>query len=240
MGDDLKPENLLYTAFHDGSGAGSATAAALHARYVIAVAEERSVRNSLMRLINATGSETVPETNSVRTIAAAKRKVLNCGDFSNLVMCNPWENTTSQNFETIASDPSYSGLQFSSTANGTMAYRFNLARRLHLEGSAAVKQICNDTPPGYDPSNSTARAEAVRVICMLAAAKADRFCEAEELKFVPAEAEYIATSLNTAFDMWDEPIASVLDWADATHPLHDMSPLFQPDINVLKLSLIHI
>lgn len=270
---DMNQENLLFTAFSNGTMSGSAELAAVHARYVVAVAEERSVRNSLMRLINSTGTNTVQESNSVRTVAAAKRQTLSCGEFSNLVMCNPWEETDTatsdlgvENFEAVLSNPDFRTLQFSTIADGQivdgqMTSTASLARRLDLQGSAAVNQICSDplTLPGYSPTNTAAQNETARVICMLAAAQADEFCEAEELKFVPAEPEVVATALNTAFDMWDEPIASVLAWdldADgdhsqevdasgnsvwggASHPLRDMSPLFQPDNNILKGRVFH-
>jgi hypothetical protein len=268
MGADLTGDNLLYTAFADGSSAGSKQQASLHARYVIAVAEERSVRNGLMRLINSTGSDTVPEANVVRTIAAAKRQELTCGSISNLVMCNPWEGQDTINYEVVAADDTYAGLQFSLIADGQidqdgiLPLPNSLARRLELEGTAAVKQVCNDPLqlPGYDVSNSAAQNAAARTICMLAAAVQGDFCEsADELRFVPAEPEFVTTSLNTAFDMWDYPISEVLkwdldadgdhsqlvdnagvsQWGGASHPMRDSSVLFQPDLDIFKGRLWH-
>lgn len=268
LGSNLTGGNLLYTAFADGSSAGSEALASMHARYVIAVADERSVRNSLMQLINSNGNETVPETNPVRTTAAAKRQELTCGSFSNIVMCNPWEGQQTINYEEVASDPSFQGLQFSYVADGVLSGTpsvesgplsapNSLARRLALQGPAAVSDICNDplTLPGFDPSASAAQNATARTICMLAAAQQQgaTFCEADELKFTAAEPEVIATAMNTAFDMWDDPIAAVLDWdkdaagrhsqdpayAGASHPLRDDSPLFQPDLDVLKARYWH-
>lgn len=62
LAGDIAGPNLVYTAFANGGAAGGDIAAAsTQARYVVAVAEERSVRNTLMRLINSAGSDAVRE-----------------------------------------------------------------------------------------------------------------------------------------------------------------------------------
>lgn len=261
---DIGGPGLVYTAFADGGGAGGDIAAAsVKARYVVAVAEERSVRNSLMRLINSAGSDVVRETNVVRTVAAAKREKISCGALSNLVICNPWEGAETESFESIARDPSSVGFQFRLVADGQMdesgalSRPDSLARRLALSGPAAVRQICSDplTLPGADPAMTAEQAATAFAICMMASAEEEEYCVGGHVAIVAASAEETTTALSTAFDMWDWPIAGVLDWdrdaegdhsqaVDAAgvsvfnpgtaHPLRDESRLFQPDLDILK------
>ncbi|MEX2518465.1 MAG: Tad domain-containing protein, partial [Paracoccaceae bacterium] len=261
---DIGGPNLLYTAFANGGGAGGDVAiAATQAKYVVAVAEERSVRNTLMRLINAAGSDSVRETNVVRTIAAAKHSRIACGALSNLVICNPWEGDAGASFESVMDEPGAAGVQFRHRARrqnvdtGEIQTGDGLARRLSLEGPAAVRQICSDplTLPGANPSMSADEAATAFAICMMASALEDKFCVSDTIAVVPASPEEITTALGTAFDLWDEPISAVLDWdrdgdgdqsqavdelgaslfdTASAHPLRDLSPFFQPDLDVLK------
>ncbi len=261
---DIGGPDLLHTAFANGGSSGmDAAIASGSARFVVAVAEERSVRNSLMRLINSAGSETVRETNLVRTVAAATRKRLSCGPLSNLIVCNPWEGAEGVSFEEATRDPANVGIQFRHVADGQMdsdgalTLPNSLARRLALNGPAAVRAICSDplTMPGADPSMTAEEAATAFAICMMASAREEEFCVGEEVAFVAASPEEVTTALNTAFDMWDEPISGVLEWdLDAegehsqlvdsagnslfnpgtAHPLRDESLLFQPDLDILK------
>lgn len=264
MGSDIGV-NTLAVAFSDGSTNPSNTdeleAAAANARYVVAVAEERSVRNSLMQLVNSAPGNATADTNAVRTIAAARRRALNCGPLSNLVICNPWENDPDQSFESVLNNPNNEGMQFRHVADGQMdastgalTAANSLARRLELEGPAAVRQICYDNAslPGFNGSMSSAQVEMARTICMMASAVQEDFCVGDEVEYVAAEPEAVTTALNTAFDLWDEPINGVLDWdldsaglhsqeveaLGATfvpsHPLYASSALFQPDNNIVK------
>ncbi len=264
LASDLTGPNLLYTAFEGGGGAGGdLPTAATQARYVVAVAEERSVRNTLMRLINAAGGEIVRETNVVRTVAAAKRERIACGALSNLVICNPWEGDAGDSFESVMGDAGAVGIQFRHVADGQISSSGalsgpnRLARRLALQGPAAVRQICSDslTLPGASEDMSNEERATAFAICMMASAREEEFCVGSTLEIAPAEPEVVTTALSTAFDMWDWPIAGVLDWdKDANgrhsqqvddddnpiydpltaHPLRDESPLFQPDLDILK------
>lgn len=261
---DIGGPDLLHTAFANGGSSGlDAAAASPSARFVVAVAEERSVRNTLMRLINSAGAETVRETNVVRTVAAATRKRLSCGPLSNLIVCNPWEGSEGVSFEEATRDPANVGIQFRHVADGQMdtdgalTFPNSLARRLALNGPAAVRAICSDplSMPGADPSMTAEEAATAFAICMMASAREEEFCVGEEVAYVAASPEEVTTALNTAFDMWDEPISGVLEWdLDAegehsqlvdsggnsvfnpgtAHPLRDESLLFQPDLNILK------
>lgn len=264
LSGDLSGPNLVYTAFAGGGGAGGDPAAAsTQARYVVAVAEERSVRNTLMRLVNAAGGEIVRETNVVRTVAAAKREQIACGNLSNLVICNPWEADPGASFDSVLGDGGSIGLQFrhvadgQMTAGGALTAPNSLARRLALQGPAQVRAICDDplSLPGASPGMSSDELATARAICMLASAIEEDYCVGSEVEIVAAGPEEITTALSTAFDMWDRPIAGVLEWdrdadgdhsqqVDAggasvfdpltAHPLRDMSPLFQPDVDILK------
>lgn len=263
LAGDIAGPNLVYTAFANGGAAGGDIAAAsTQARYVVAVAEERSVRNTLMRLINSAGSDAVRES-VLRTIAAARRKRLSCGALSNLVICNPWEDDPGASFQSEMSGPGATGRQFRHVADGltpaegALSAPNALARRLSLEAPAAVARICADpqTMPGANPAMSEAEAATAYAICMLASAREHEFCVGDEVAFVPAPPEEIATALGTAFDLWDAPISDVLYWdrdadgdhsqavdeagvslfdAGTAHVLRDQSPLFQPDLNIMK------
>ncbi|MEM7547789.1 MAG: Tad domain-containing protein [Pseudomonadota bacterium] len=245
FGTDLIGDNRLYVHFAGDPmpevGSGTSLAAA-DARFVVAVADERSVRNSLMRLINSTGSDAVEETNVVRTISAAKPQVMYHGDSSNLVMCNPFEGDTNMSFGEFVTDPNSKGYQFKLEADGLMSSDGSgltalnsLARRQNPEGLSSVNEVCGNplTMPGFDAADSAAENAMKRNICIMSSAVQGELYTPQELTIVAAEPELITTSLNTAFDMWDYPISEVLDWnADAAR--RDDSPLFQPDLNILK------
>ena len=266
LGDDLTSGNLLVMVTPDNLGAPhvkeglSLTTAATQAKYVIAVGEERSVRNTLLRLINATSDAPVGERQRIRTISAAKHQRVSCGSFSNLVVCNPWENDPAQSFRSVMEDEESVGIHLKYTADGTLGLPNSLARRIdtQLTGVEGIWEICQGDPfdlPGYDPSMSAAEVAHARVVCMLAAAEQDEFCVPDEIPITPATADEVVTSLNVAFDMWDAPIAGVLDWdrdADGNHsqetdsdgnlvfnpgtahPNRAQSSLFQPDLNIMK------
>ena len=96
MGDDSGSQSsmagitddIVYVAFADGSESGVRSNAERQAKYVIAVAEERSVRNTLIQLINSGTESPSAASNVVRTVSAATREHQFCGEFSNLVMCS--------------------------------------------------------------------------------------------------------------------------------------------------------
>lgn len=229
LSDDLAGPNLLHVAYADGGSAGGTTPEQLadlstQAEFVVAIAAERSVRNGLMQMINATGTESVREKNVVRTIAAAQRRQIACGSLSNLVICNPWENDTGQSFESVVADPANVGFQALHVADGVidantgaLSAPNSLARRFELEGAADVRRICDNasTIPGGSLDETS------RAICYLAAAAQSDFCVADnELAFTAATANEITTAMSAAFDMWDEPLSDVLTWdvdADGKH-----------------------
>lgn len=274
LGDNLRGGNLLYTAtpHADDRTVGSEHAtASFEAKYVVAIAEEISVRNSLMQILNigssgdsTTAAKSVEADQKLRTVSVAKNKRVSCGDFSNLVICNPWEGRTRTMNEAL-SDQSNVGIQFHFRADGLQAQDGSptavnsLLRRLSLEGASGVKNICSNplTVPGFDPSLSASELEMLTTICMMSAAVTPEngICVDEELRVTAAEPEVVTTSLNTVFDMWDWPISEVLTWdedasgnhsqqrdqddvnihdAGSQHILRDSSMFFQPALNIMK------
>ncbi|MFV0473156.1 MAG: pilus assembly protein TadG-related protein [Pikeienuella sp.] len=260
--DDIAGPHMVYAAEDDRIG-DDARIASTQAKFVIAVAEERSVRNTLLRLINAAGEAVVDEAAPLRTVAAARRKRLSCGALSNLVICNPWERDPGASFQSEMSAPEAIGRQFRLVADaagrapGETPAPDALSRRLALEAPAAVEAICANprTMPGADPAMSPEEAGRARAICMLASAREPTYCTDDEITVIPAPPEEIATALGVAFDIWDDPIAGVLAWdrdgegdhsqavsragralfnRSAAHFLRDRSPLFQPDLDIFK------
>ncbi|MEM7269239.1 MAG: pilus assembly protein TadG-related protein [Pseudomonadota bacterium] len=233
---DLTSANILHVAFADGTtSGGSAVNAGKDAQYVIAVAEERSVRNSLMLLINAAGSSPVSEDNVVRTVAAARRDNRRCGAFSNLVMCNPWEEAAGESIDNILDDPANAGIQFRHVADGTFANRWSLLRRRELVSDASIDLICNEplTMPGWSAGLTAAEEATYNTICKLSAAQpSQNVCVGDELEIVPMTAEEATTALNVAFDIWDYPISKALEWGGTSRET-DLA-LFRPDRNVAK------
>ena len=247
----LESENIVYVRFKDGSSSGNAAVASTQAEYVIAVAEERSVRNSLMQLINSSGKNAIGENNIVRTVSAAQRKQQTCGEFSNLVVCNPWEQSQDESFASFMNEPSNRGIQFMHEADGTWDERWSLMRRAAMESLTDVSTICDDpqTMPGAFLGMSDALAETYNTICHLAASRHQEYCVGDEIALTPVTAEEVTTALSTRFDMWDDPIAEVLEWdldADGRNsldPNYDSSTAsgnqpyldnFQPDLNIYK------
>lgn len=249
MGSDLSGDNVVYAAFANGGVAGGdIEAASIDARFVVAVAEERSVRNSLMRLINATGTESVRETQVLRTVAAAQGRRLTCGvfaDYSSFVVCDPWSIDAGGSFpdvmsETVngAAQTANAGRQFRLTADGTLQGLDKIHRLQEYSVGDNARALCDDPSrlPGVTGGSGAAEIAFARSICYLAASEpvtGERCIIDGAVSVVPLSGEEITTALNVAFNMWDEPIAEVLDWrTDPT--LAADSALFQPDINILK------
>lgn len=229
---DLSQASSIYVAFANGGDSGDKALAASEARYVVAVAEERSVRNSLVQLVNTVEANNAPDANIVKTIAAAKRKASNCGTRTNLVMCNPYEASDISLRSFLEEDAGNTGIQFHLIADGTLDDPQSLGMMATPRSSAPVTTLCNDTStlPGYHPGMSDAEALSAMLTCHLAAAQPTDYCVQEEVAIIPASPTVIQTALGTAFDMWDMPIASVL------HPsIPDTTKaLFQPDIDIAK------
>ena len=245
--------DIVYVAFADGGSNGDQSTAALEAKYVIAVAQERSVSNTLISLINSGAETSAANSNIVRTVAAATKQVNYCGEFSNLVMCSP-----RSAMEAAHPDPSsaadlgefmgyFEGARFAHITdytNGSEQHRLYRRRNpamgstddngglISLEG---VSDICNrlTSLPGGLSTSDTDTLERYQAICHLAAATPRDHCIGETLEIVAAEPEVITTALNVAFNMWDAPANEVIhDWPGTT--LATAMPLFQPDRLIMK------
>lgn len=244
--------DIVYVAFADGGSNGNQSTAALEAKYVIAVAEERSVSNTLISLINSGAETAAASSNVVRTVAAARREVSFCGEFSNLVMCSPRTamsgNNAAADNETNLGDflGYFQGARFAHVADGAAgAEHYRLYRRRNpaigaedrggLVSVSGVETICNTlgSIPGNPSGSDTDQLARYQAICHLAAAKQRDHCVGETLEIVSAEPEVITTALNVAFNMWDQPINEVIrDWP-SNGGLTSM-PLFQPDRLTMK------
>ncbi len=243
--------DIVYVAFADGGTTGNAATAATEARYVIAVAEERSVSNTLISLINSGAETAAASSNIVRTVAAARREIGFCGEFSNLVMCSPRSamqgaNPAADNESDLGAFMNYHrGARFAhitDNLNGTEQHRLYRRRNPSMvqndEGGLVsndgVASICNTL--GTLPGGASAIGGQVakyQAICHLAAATPRDHCIGDTLEIVAAEPEVITTALNVAFNMWDEPINEVIrDWPGTLQELS--MPFFQPDLLILK------
>lgn len=244
--------DIVYVAFADGGSNGNAVDAATTAKYVIAVAQERSVNNTLISLINSGAETAAASSNVVRTVAAARREVSFCGEFSNLVMCSPrtamsGNNITADNEAELGEFMNYfRGARFAHVADGSDGPELHrLYRRRNpamgvedaggLTSLAGVETICNtlNTLPGGGTTSDQSVIDRYQAICHLAATRPRDHCIGETLEIVAAEPEVITTALNVAFNMWDAPINDVVDnWqSNGQAPL---MPFFQPDIVIMK------
>lgn len=245
--------DIVYVAFADGGSNGNAAEAATTAKYVIAVAEERSVSNTLISLINSGAETTAASSNVVRTVAAARREVSYCGEFSNLVMCSP---RTAMSGANAAADSEadlgdfmsyFRGARFAHIATNSggsephrLYRRRNPAMDADDEGGlvsvSGVEAICNtlSSMPGNGSTSDPDLIERYQAICHLAAAQPRDHCIGETLEIVAAEPEVITTALNVAFNMWDAPIDEVIvDWPSNADDAVAM-PMFQPDLVIMK------
>lgn len=244
--------DIVYVAFADGGSNGNAVDAATTAKYVIAVAQERSVNNTLISLINSGAETAAASSNVVRTVAAARREVSFCGEFSNLVMCSPrtamsGNNTTADSEAELGEFMNYfRGARFAHVADGSdgpelhrLYRRRNPAMGAEDEGGltslAGVETICNtlNTLPGGGTTSDQSVIDRYQAICHLAATRPRDHCIGETLEIVAAEPEVITTALNVAFNMWDAPINDVVDNWQSNGQAPQM-PLFQPDIVIMK------
>lgn len=241
--------DIVYVAFSDGGSNGNAADAATTAKYVIAVAEERSVSNTLIGLINSGAETAAASSNVVRTVAAARREVSYCGEFSNLVMCSPRSamsgvNAAADSEADLGDFMSYfRGARFAHIANSSGgSEQHRLYRRRNpamgadddggLVSISGVETICNtlDNLPGNQTTSDPDVIERYQAICHLAAAQPRDHCIGETLEIVAAEPEVITTALNVAFNMWDAPIDEVVaPSSDAA-----VMPMFQPDLLIMK------
>ncbi|MEM8753752.1 MAG: pilus assembly protein TadG-related protein, partial [Pseudomonadota bacterium] len=253
VGDALTGDNVVFAAFSNGGVAGDdIEAASIDARFVVAVAEERSVRNTLVQLINATGSDTVRPTQVLRTVAAARGRRMTCGDFdrySSFVMCDPYSVDPDLSFSDEMTEledgvigTRNKGRQFRLTADGSLTGINKLHRLRDYSATSATQALCDNpsTLPGYDPSMSAAEAAFTRSICYLSSTDPveDDVCLQDEVAIMPLSGEQVTTSLNVAFNMWDEPIAEVLDWRLDPSRVDDQA-LFQPDVHIMKGRIWH-
>lgn len=233
--------DIVYVAFADGGSNGNAGTAALEAKYVIAVAEERSVSNTLISLINSGAETAAASSNVVRTVAAATRRNNYCGEFSNLVMCSRQSEMTgshpsgsaSADYELGEFMEAFEGARYVHIADknsGTETHRLYRRSNPALASVATLQSICNDGSlmPGATYGEAHGKTELYHAICHLAAATPRDHCIGDTLEIVRAEPEAITTALNVAFDKWDFPISEALNW-EGTSQQGELA-LLQPDL----------
>lgn len=230
--------DIVYVAFADGGSNGNA-ADASKAKYVIAVAEERSVSNTLISLINSGAETAAASSNIVRTVAAAARRKNYCGEFSNLVMCSRQDDLLHEHPSGSAADlevgefmEAFEGARFVHIADNQSGAETHRLYRRHnpmLASVAALQAVCDsDQMPGATYGESIGKTYEYRAICHLAAARQRDHCIGDTIQIVRAEPEVIATALNVAFDRWDFPISEALNWQGTL--LEGELALMQPDL----------
>ncbi|MEL7465115.1 MAG: pilus assembly protein TadG-related protein [Pseudomonadota bacterium] len=259
FGDELLDGNMLYM-YTPGSSlnvnSAEVTAAATLARYVVAVGEERTLRNSLMNLVSTAENSEVDDPQSIRTVSIAEVRQVRSGELSNFAVCNPWEGNATQSAQSVFANPANTAMHFQfrvyGSANDPNLNQPNAVALLDdLQGVQPVVEICEDPLrlPGWDGSLTSEEVVTAQQVCYLAAANQATVLVEDEIAVQVADPEAVTTALNTVFDMWDEPISGVLDWdkdgsglhsqepgfpSGAEHPLRASSALFQPALNIMK------
>ncbi|MEL6794837.1 MAG: pilus assembly protein TadG-related protein, partial [Pseudomonadota bacterium] len=150
FGDELLNGNMLYM-YTPGSQVAisdpDVVSAASQARYVVAVGEERSLRNSLMNLVSTAENSEIEDPQSIRTVSIAEvRQVTNAG-LSNFAVCNPWEGNGFQSAQSALSTPGNAGMHFQFRAYGAndpdLSQPNAMAVLDDLQGIERVRDICN-------------------------------------------------------------------------------------------------
>ena len=258
FGDELLNGNMLYMYTPGAQVTASdpnVVRAASQARYVVAVGEERSLRNSLMNLVSTAESSEIEDPQSIRTISIAEVRQVTNTELSNFAVCNPWEGNAFQSAMSALETPGNAGMHFHFRAYGEandpdLSQANAIAVLSELQGVQRVRQICENplTLPGFNASMSDDEIARATEICYLSAAVQTEILVNDDVLVEVADPEVVTTALNTVFDLWDQPIAGVLDWdldangfhsqhpdfTAAAHPLREDASLFQPALNIMK------
>lgn len=235
--------------FSKSLAATYATTTAEVATYVRAEAATRSVSMTLLNFAvdDSDGFDSI----DITAAATATSRTVSCGGLSPMVMCNPFENRNDTSWQ--AEMENGQGYRMKLTANVT-----NGGRPSNYSGTTDSIQlgllksphtlmdvrntICSTTGnlPGY--GSSSLSTEELRDICMLATVRTGLSCVNDQVAYKAAPPSSLTTGLGVVFDMYDGPMAEVMDPGEDFSFAHSFptslglptnlnrSELFYPDI----------
>jgi hypothetical protein len=205
-----------------------------HARYVLAIAQQASVRASLLD-INIGGMGGGIDEIPIGTYAVATVKQVTCDSLSTLVMCNPFEGDASNSLESVfQSGEGYRMKLTAATSLGltTTSNQIGLGvMKNPVDLSGTASGACEDTVtlPGYS-GQTGAELEKLRDKCLLAVAETGLSCVNDSVLVKEALPESIVTGLDVRFDMFDQEMASLLTSDPNMADGQPRSSVFYPDI----------
>lgn len=250
---------FLTDAPTDGNGDFSNALAATYATTVPELATHvlaRAVSSSVSaRLLNfgsggSTGGNGITDIN-IAASAVARSRTVACGGLSPIVMCNPFENSTSTSWqEQMKNGVGYRMKLTADTTTGTKPSNFSgvtsLLRLGLLKSPQNLMEVrnsaCSDLSLLPGASTSSTSAETLRDICLVATVEAGLSCINDQVAYKGAHPGTITTGLDVVFDMYDDSMAEILDPAlDVSFPndfpssmgypsFINRSTLFYPDL----------
>lgn len=204
------------------------------AKFVVAIAQQASVRASLLDIsIGGLGSSIgqIP----IGTFAVATSRQVTCEGLSTLVMCNPFENDPSQSLESVLQDATGYRLKLTaSTALGLTTTASEIGVGL-IKNPVSIlgtdSGACEDTAnlPGYTGQTGAAL-EDLRDKCLLAVVDTGLSCVNDELVVKEAPPPTVVTGLDVIFDIYDDEMASILTSDPTLATGLNRSTYFYPDI----------
>lgn len=204
------------------------------ATHVLAIAQQASVRASLLD-INISGLATTVSEIPIGTFAVATRRQVTCEGLSTLVMCNPFEGDATRSLQSVFEQGEGYRLRLTaSTALGLAATPAEIGLGLLKDPVATMgarSGACEDpaTIPGY-AGQTGAELERLRDACLLAVVEPGLACVNDAVLVKPAPPGTVVTGLDVIFDMYDDGMAEILA---ADLPLADgrmRSEAFAPDL----------
>ena len=232
--------------FNSSLAATYATTQPEKAKYVLAVATTKSVS---VRLLNM-GSQYGNKINdfSVATAAVATSKRVMCGGMSTLVMCNPFENhattswqeqmETSQGYRMRVTADVTDGSKPSNFSGGESRIRLGLLKS--PDDLLEVRNIvCSDTSklPGY--ATTSLSLETLKDMCMLATVETGMSCVNDKVAFKAAHPTTVTTGLGVVFDMYDGPMADIMDASSDINFAHNLPTSLGYPANINRSDLFH-
>ena len=244
------------TASHGGFSASLAaqytTTTPEIAKYVLAIASNKSVTLSLLRFATE-GNQGLSSIDVVTSAVATSRQVA-CDALTPIVMCNPFEMRTNTSWQAEIADGA--GYRMKLTADQTHGQKPSNASSGGSADYAKIRMgmlktpydmmevrnvVCSD--PSLLPGTSTTSKgiEELRDICMIAIAASGMSCVNDQVAIKAADPAVMTTGLNVIFDMYDGPMADIMDTTldiNFTHNFPsslgfassiDRSSLFHPD-----------
>lgn len=210
----------------DTDGAFSTTLAATHAttvpekaKFVLARAVSSSVSAKLLNFGSQGNGNGIADID-IAASAVARARNVSCGGLSPMVMCNPFETSTTTSWqEQMENGVGYRMKLTANITNGSKPSNFGgVTNQLTLgllkspETLMEVRNtVCTDTTMLPGASTTSKTTETLRDICMLATVEAGLSCVNDQVAFKGADPESITTGLDVVFDMYEDSMEDILN-----------------------------